>query len=103
MKGKEMVTNAEVAAILRELADLLLKKKEDWFKIRAYRKVANEIDKLTVNVTYLEKEGRLRKIPGVGNAIEKKIQEIVATGTLQHIERLRTELREKEIEQSERE
>jgi DNA polymerase (family 10) len=97
-----MITNAQISNIFRELADLLLQKKEDWFKIRAYRKVADEVEKLTTDIVTLEKEGRLREIPGVGEAIEKKIQEIVVTGNLQLIGRLKAELKEKEVEQSKR-
>jgi DNA polymerase/3'-5' exonuclease PolX len=36
----------------------------------------------------------------VGEAIEKKIKEIIATGNLGHLERLRAELREEKIEQT---
>jgi DNA polymerase (family 10) len=89
-----MVANAEVAAIFRELANLLLEKKEEWFKIRAYRKVADEIEKLEEDINLLAKENKLRRIPGVGDAIEKKIGEIVATGKLQKIEELRAETKE---------
>jgi DNA polymerase (family X) len=89
-----VVTNAQAAAIFRELADLLLKRKEDWFKIRAYRKVADEIEKLTVDIATLEKDNSLRQIPGVGDAIEKKIREIIATGKLQKIEELRAALKD---------
>ena len=89
-----MVNNARVAAIFRELADLLLEKKDDWFKIRAYRKVADEIDKLTVDINLLANENKLRQIPGVGDAIEKKIKEIVATGKLSKIDELKSDKKE---------
>ena len=88
------MTNGEIAAIFREIADLLVKKKENWFKVRAYRKVADEIDKLHVDVTVLAGENRLKEIPGAGEAITKKITEMITTGKLQLLERLRTEIRE---------
>jgi DNA polymerase (family X) len=91
--------NKQVADIFRELAELLIKKKENWFKIRAYRKVADEIDKQSENLSAMASEGRLRKIPGVGDAIEKKINEILSTGKLQFLERLRAEIGEGKIEQ----
>lgn len=93
-------TNVQVAAVLRKLADLLLTKKESWFKVRAYRKVADEIERLPDQVSRLVAGGRLREIPGVGEAIEKKLCEIVRTGTLQHVERLRAELAEGKIGQA---
>jgi DNA polymerase (family 10) len=93
------MTNLEIAAIFRQLADLLIQKKENWFKIRSYRKVADEIDKLPVDIS-VSNENRLREIPGVGDAIEKKIKEILATGKLQLIDRLKSEIAEEKIEKS---
>jgi DNA polymerase (family 10) len=95
-----MVANAQVSSIFRELADLLIQKKENWFKVRAYRKVAEEIEKSPVELSALASEGRLREIPGVGEAIEKKIKEILTTGRLQLLERLKAEIGEGRIEQS---
>jgi DNA polymerase (family 10) len=91
------VTNTYVAGRFRELADLLLEKKDNWFKIRAYRKVAEEIERLPVEITGMVAADNLRQIPGVGEAIEKKIKEIVATGTIQTLERLRAELKESKV------
>ena len=87
-----MMTNLEIAAVLRGIAGLLEKKKENWFKIRAYRKVAEEIEKLTVELSQLAKENKLREIPGVGEAIEKKINEMLDTGQLQFYEKLKAEV-----------
>ena len=87
-----MMTNLEIATVFREIASLLEKKKENWFKIRAYRKVADEIDKLQVELSQLANEGKLREIPGVGEAIAKKINEMLDTGKLQLYERLKAEV-----------
>jgi DNA polymerase (family 10) len=86
------MTNLEVARIFRELAGLMEKKKENWFKIRAFRKVAEEIEKLTVDLEQIAAEGKLREIPGVGEVIEKKITEILETGKLQKLEKLKAEV-----------
>jgi DNA polymerase (family 10) len=94
------MTNQQVAGIFRELADLLILKKENWFKIRSYRKVAEEIEKLPAELSSYAEKGKLREISGVGEAIEKKIREILTTGKLQLIERLKTEIGEGKIEQS---
>ncbi len=82
------------------MADLLIKKRGNWFKIRSYLKVADEIDKLPFDISVLSNENRLREIPGVGDAIEKKIQEILTTGKLQLINRLNSEIAEDKIEKS---
>jgi DNA polymerase (family 10) len=86
------MTNQEIAAVFREIANLLEKKKENWFKIRAYRKVADEIEKMTVELSRLADEGKLREIPGVGEAIAKKITEMLSTGRLQFLEKLKAEI-----------
>ena len=88
------MNNAEIAAVFRDIADLLEKKKENWFKIRAYRRAADSIEELTVPVGQLVDEGRLKEIPGVGEAITKKITELMTTGNLDYYERLKAELRE---------
>ena len=86
--------NAEIAAVFRDIADLLEKKKDNWFKIRAYRKAADSIEVLPVPAGQLVDEERLKEIPGVGEAITRKITELVTTGSLEYYERLKAELRE---------
>ena len=86
------MTNQQIAAVFREIADLLIREKENWFKVRAYRKVADEIEKLSVDVSELVKENRLGEIPGAGEAIKKKIEEMIETGNLQYLQRLKTEV-----------
>jgi len=43
-------------------------------------------------VAELATTGRLREIPGVGEAIARKITELVATGRLQYHEKLKAEI-----------
>ena len=86
------MTNPEIVAVFRDIANLLEKKKENWFKIRSYRKAAEKIEKLTVELSRLAEDGKLREIPGVGQAIEKKITEMLSTGRLQFYEKLKAEV-----------
>jgi DNA polymerase (family X) len=83
--------NSEIIAVLNDIAYLLRCKKESIFKIRAYEKVANTIAVMTEDIEQLAREDRLREIPGVGEAIEKKITELVKTGKLEYYERLKSE------------
>ena len=87
--------NAEIAAVFQEIAELLRLRKENIFKIRAYQKVAQSIAQLSVDVEQLVAEDRLGEIPGVGEAIDKKITELVTTGKLGFYERLKAEVAEK--------
>lgn len=83
--------NSEVAAVFNDIACLLEAKKDNPFKIRAYKKAASSIEGLSVEIGTLVAEGRLREVPGVGEAIAKKITELVATGQLGYYERLKGE------------
>jgi DNA polymerase (family 10) len=83
--------NVEIIDVLNGIAVLLRTKKESIFKIRAYEKVAKTIAEIDVNVDQLARENRLKEIPGIGDAIEKKITELVTTGKLQYYEKLKSE------------
>ena len=69
--------NAEVIKVLSDIVKMLELKGENKFKIRAYQKAAEELSHSSEDVQKLVREGNLRKIPGVGEAIEKKITELV--------------------------
>ena len=87
--------NTEIAAILTDIAYLLKCKKDNIFKIRAYEKVARSIECLPVEMEQLAREDRLKEIPGAGEAITKKITEMVTTGRLEYYEKLKAELPER--------
>jgi len=83
--------NREVAQVFADIAHRLELKKENIFKIRAYRRVARSIEELPVEVEQLAKEDRLEEIPGAGEAITKKITELITTGKLEYYEKLKAE------------
>ena len=83
------MTNAEIAAVFIDIAALLKKKKENIFKVRAYEKAAGFITDWPVSIEQMVKNGKLREVPGVGEAIEKKITELVTTGRLEYYEKLK--------------
>jgi len=83
--------NARVASILEEVADLLELKEGTFFQVRAYRRVAKEVQSLTEDIKEMYVRGHLDQVPGVGKAIHDKIVEIVRTGELQYLNDLRNE------------
>ena len=83
--------NQEIAAIFEDIACRLELKKDNIFKIRAYRRVAHSIEQLPVEVEQLVREDRLKEIPGAGEAITKKITELVTTGQLEYYQKLKAE------------
>ena len=86
--------NTEIARVFQDIASLLKLKKDNIFKIRAYERVAKSIEQLPVDVEQMAREGRLKEIPGVGEAITKKLTELVTTGRLEYYEKLKAELPE---------
>ena len=86
------MTNSQIVAVFDEIAAMLELKKDNIFKIRAYRKVARAIGELAEPVAKLVADDRLHEIPGVGPAISKKITELVGTGRLEYLEKLKKEL-----------
>jgi len=92
--------NSEIARVFQDIADLLKVKKDNIFKIRAYQKAADSMEQLSVDVEQLVKEDRLKEIPGVGEAITKKITELVTTGHLEYYEKLKAELAEVKNDQT---
>jgi len=88
------VKNSEVAKVFQDIADLLELKGENPFKIRAYQKVVRSIEHLPVEVEQLVAEDKLKEVPGVGEAITKKITELVTTGHLGYYEELKADFPE---------
>ncbi len=86
--------NTEIAEVFLDIAELLKLKKDNTFKIRAYQKAARSIGELSVEAAQLMTEGRLKEIPGVGEAITKKIAGLVTTGHLEYYEKLKAEFPE---------
>src|SRR5437763_15471451 len=78
--------------MLNRVADLLEIRGENFFKIRAYREAVRQLDNLTTEVESLIKDGRLKDIPGSGEAIEKKIVAYATTGQLEFLTRLEAEV-----------
>jgi len=84
--------NRLVSDILYQIADLLDIKGDIFFKTRAYRMAAQKIEFLEEDIEVISKEDRLTDIPGIGDALAKKIKEIVETGELQYLKSLKKEI-----------
>ncbi len=89
-----MITREEIARILRQIAQLLELKGENPFKIRAYRTGAEAVDTFSGDFIQLAKDDQLKPIKGIGDALAKKIHELVTTGKMEFWEKLRAEFPE---------
>ena len=82
--------NSEVARILRNIS-ILIDMDDVPFKPRAYEKAALTIEALEEDVEQTYTKGglkALKQIPGVGESIAEKIEELVKTGKLKYYEEL---------------
>jgi DNA polymerase (family 10) len=76
-----LVHNADIAAMLEQLADLLEIEGANPFRIRAYRKAAREIANLPrESAEMIEGGENLADLPAIGDDLADKIAEIVTTG-----------------------
>ena len=82
----------KVAGVLVEIGTLLELKGENPFKTRAYFNGARTIESLAEPLAKLVAEKRLGEIKGIGEALEKKITELVETGKLKYYEELKASI-----------
>jgi len=78
-----------VTEILEQIAVLLELKGENPFKARAYINAARALDNFEGDLALLVNENRLGEIPGVGDALQQKITELVKTDKLDYYDKLR--------------
>jgi DNA polymerase (family X) len=90
-QNAQTLNNAEIADRLSTLAQLLAMEKANPYKIRAYRRAASTIRGLGESVDELVSSGGdLTEYAGIGEAISGAVREIVLTGTLATLEKLRS-------------
>lgn len=84
--------NRELAETFDRIGDLLEIKGEVVYKVLAYRRAAESIRSQSRAVADLWREDELRSIPGVGEALAAKIDELMRTGKLSFFEKLKREV-----------
>ncbi len=86
-----MIENKEIAIILLHISRLLALRKEDPFKIVAYLRASQTIEQLPRQAAQMAKDGSLKQIRGIGEALTSKINELLETGKLEYYEQLLAE------------
>lgn len=81
-----------VAELLRELAQRSVLRGDNPYRARAYARAAENLGTLPVPLDQVIREGRIREIPGVGEAIADIITKLQKTGTHPSLEAMRQEL-----------
>lgn len=89
---RPLVTNEEVAQALDEVAELLDAQNANPFRAMAYRRAAGSLRELTASVSDVLEAGGLEALtalPWIGETLARSIAELVETGRLDLLERLR--------------
>ena len=86
------LSNAEIADRLASLSQLLASQKENPFKVKAYRRAAKTIRTMSESIDELVRaDADLTEYSGIGKAISSAIREIVLSGSLGQLDKLRSE------------
>ena len=86
------MTNREIAEFLKRIGDMLDILGENRFKVLAYRRAAENILNLGQDIRSYWQAGTLQDVPGIGQAIADKIDELLTTGKLEFYERLQDQV-----------
>ena len=92
------MTNQLIAEMFEKIADMLEIQGESPFKVNAYRRGSRVILELDENVETLMEQGRLGDLPGIGEALKKKIEEYITTGTMKKYEEVASQISESLLE-----
>ena len=86
-----MISKEQIADLFESIAQMLELKGEGVFKVRAYQNAARALETWPGDLAKTVMEEKLGDIPGVGEAIAKKIAELVTTGELAYFDKLKAE------------
>jgi DNA polymerase (family X) len=88
----KLPTNTELAERFELLADMLELDGADAFRLAAYRRASARIRESAVPVAQLALDGKATRLSGIGGTIEAKIVELVETGDMAALAKLRAKL-----------
>ncbi len=84
--------NEDVGAAFDEMADLLAIQGENAFRIRAYRRAAQVVRSLPRELAEMNGATAFDALPGIGADLAEKITELLATGNMRNLEKLRKQV-----------
>jgi DNA polymerase (family X) len=82
------MNNREVATMLEQIADMLAIRGDSFHRILAYRNGAESIRELGRDINAVHAAGELQQIPGIGETLASKIDEMLTTGRLSFYDQL---------------
>ncbi|MFO0960149.1 MAG: DNA polymerase/3'-5' exonuclease PolX [Isosphaeraceae bacterium] len=82
---------AQVARVLEQMGTLMEVRGENPFRCRAYHNAAQALRGLPDDLAEMIAQGRLKDVPGIGEAIHQKIVTLVTTGSLPAFDALKSD------------
>ena len=79
-----------VSAIFDDIANLLELRRDDPFRIRAYRRAAQTLLSIDESLQATARRGGLEDIPGIGKTLASEIDELLDTGRLRYHDHLKS-------------
>ncbi len=73
------MTNQDVAICLRQHARQLTQKRDNLYRVRAYRRAAETVLGLPAPITDFQQEA-LERLPGIGKSLAETISQLARTG-----------------------
>ncbi len=95
------MTNQQIAEVFRHLANLLDLRGDNFFKVRSYQSAADTIEDWPQPLAEIVAEqgsAGLRDLPGIGEAISKKIVDLLLTGSFKLWDEVRSEIPESALD-----
>ena len=86
--------NKQIANIFRKIAEILELQGAIIFRIRAYERAADTIERLGAELKVMAEQDTLTTLSGIGKDLSDKIKEIVETGSLKYYGDLKKEVPE---------
>lgn len=84
--------NRDIVDIFGRIADMLAIRGDQIHRILAYRRAAESIEAMGRDINTVYAEGRLTEIPGIGDTLAAKIEEMLTTGKLEFYDKLAREI-----------
>jgi DNA polymerase (family 10) len=81
--------NATIAALFDELADLYELDGASIHRVLAYRTAAKTVREAPRSIAALTRAGTVTSLPGIGKTLEEKVGQLLETGTIPAVEKLR--------------
>ncbi len=93
-RSSSPVTNAEIAAVFEQIADLLEYRGDSVFRVRAYRTAARVVDGLVESLASIRDnpDSGITDLEGIGTDLAAKIETLLDTGRLQLLEELQNQV-----------